>query len=43
MENAATGRRISLNTTMHALMINEIGSSNWHELVTSSETFGFPQ
>jgi Tol biopolymer transport system component/DNA-binding winged helix-turn-helix (wHTH) protein len=34
---------VALNTTMHALMINEIGSSNWHELVTSSETFGFPQ
>jgi Tol biopolymer transport system component/DNA-binding winged helix-turn-helix (wHTH) protein len=34
---------VALNTTMHALMINEIGTGNWHELVRSSEAVGFPQ
>jgi Tol biopolymer transport system component/DNA-binding winged helix-turn-helix (wHTH) protein len=34
---------VALNTTLHALMIGEIGTGNWHELVRSSETVGFPQ
>jgi Tol biopolymer transport system component/DNA-binding winged helix-turn-helix (wHTH) protein len=34
---------VALNTTLHSMMIGEIGTGKWSELVRTSETVGFPQ
>jgi hypothetical protein len=34
---------VALNTTLHSMMLGEIGTGKWSELVGTSETVSFPQ